>query len=89
MKLGRNDPCHCGSGKKFKHCCMNNTAKPHAQVFDDIEAMLAMNPNLSFDELNVVLQHKVQDRNNQPQPDFCGMTPTQMSNWLYAPLPEC
>ena len=20
-KLGRNDPCHCGSGKKFKHCC--------------------------------------------------------------------
>ena len=20
-KLGRNDPCHCGSGKKFKKCC--------------------------------------------------------------------
>lgn len=20
-KLGRNDPCHCGSGKKFKRCC--------------------------------------------------------------------
>ena len=20
-KIGRNDPCHCGSGKKFKHCC--------------------------------------------------------------------
>lgn len=19
-KIGRNDPCHCGSGKKFKHC---------------------------------------------------------------------
>jgi len=19
-KLGRNDPCHCGSGKKYKHC---------------------------------------------------------------------
>ena len=18
--LGRNDPCHCGSGKKYKHC---------------------------------------------------------------------
>ena len=18
---GRNDPCHCGSGKKYKHCC--------------------------------------------------------------------
>ncbi len=21
-KLGRNDPCACGSGKKFKKCCM-------------------------------------------------------------------
>ena len=21
-KVGRNDPCHCGSGKKFKKCCM-------------------------------------------------------------------
>ena len=22
-KVGRNDPCPCGSGKKFKNCCMN------------------------------------------------------------------
>jgi len=21
--LGRNDPCHCGSGKKYKQCCLN------------------------------------------------------------------
>ena len=21
MKPGRNDPCPCGSGKKYKHCC--------------------------------------------------------------------
>jgi hypothetical protein len=20
--LGRNDPCHCGSGKKYKQCCL-------------------------------------------------------------------
>jgi preprotein translocase subunit SecA len=20
-KIGRNDPCPCGSGKKYKHCC--------------------------------------------------------------------
>ncbi|HEY7291778.1 MAG TPA: SEC-C metal-binding domain-containing protein [Vicinamibacterales bacterium] len=19
---GRNDPCHCGSGRKYKHCCL-------------------------------------------------------------------
>ena len=22
-KVGRNDPCPCGSGKKFKHCCLS------------------------------------------------------------------
>ncbi len=22
-KIGRNDPCPCGSGKKYKHCCAN------------------------------------------------------------------
>lgn len=21
MKIGRNDPCHCGSGQKYKKCC--------------------------------------------------------------------
>lgn len=24
-KMGRNDPCFCGSGKKFKACCMNSS----------------------------------------------------------------
>jgi preprotein translocase subunit SecA len=24
-KVGRNDPCHCGSGKKYKHCCMRKS----------------------------------------------------------------
>ncbi|WP_017443988.1 YecA family protein [Gayadomonas joobiniege] len=88
MKLGRNDPCHCGSGKKYKRCCMDNASKQHAQVFDEVEAMLAMNPNLSLDELNAAVQHKMHDRNNQPHPDFCGVTPTQMNNWLYAPFDE-
>ena len=21
QRIGRNDPCNCGSGKKYKHCC--------------------------------------------------------------------
>jgi hypothetical protein len=25
-KVGRNDPCPCGSGKKFKKCCLNSAA---------------------------------------------------------------
>jgi preprotein translocase subunit SecA len=25
-RIGRNDPCSCGSGKKFKNCCMRTNA---------------------------------------------------------------
>jgi len=24
VKIGRNDPCPCGSGKKYKNCCGKN-----------------------------------------------------------------
>ncbi len=27
-KIGRNEPCPCGSGRKYKHCCLNTP--PHA-----------------------------------------------------------
>lgn len=37
MKPGRNDPCPCGSGKKYKHCCSNlsqasTSAQPASQA---------------------------------------------------------
>lgn len=32
MKTGRNDPCPCGSGRKYKHCCMRaKVATPLSQ----------------------------------------------------------
>jgi hypothetical protein len=88
MKLGRNDPCSCGSGKKYKHCCMNTASKQHAEIADDVEQIVAMNPNLTLDELNVVMQHKVHERNNRPNPELCGLSPTQIDNWLYAPFDQ-
>src|SRR5262249_29355107 len=31
-KTGRNDPCPCGSGRKYKHCCLEkDQAAEHAQ----------------------------------------------------------
>ena len=27
LKLSRNDPCHCGSGKKYKKCCSSRDEK--------------------------------------------------------------
>lgn len=88
MKAGRNDPCPCGSGKKYKQCCINGTSKQHSDVFDDIAQTVAMNPNLTLEELNLVAQQRMAERNNRPSADFCGLTPTQMANWLYAPFSE-
>jgi len=31
-KPGRNDPCPCGSGKKYKHCCERKVQAPLAKV---------------------------------------------------------
>jgi hypothetical protein len=32
QKLGRNDPCSCGSGKKFKKCCELKTERNRATM---------------------------------------------------------
>lgn len=31
-KIGRNEPCPCGSGKKHKKCCLETTAQPVTEV---------------------------------------------------------
>lgn len=32
MKIGRNDPCPCGSGRKYKHCCLKGPLAPETAV---------------------------------------------------------
>lgn len=36
-KVGRNDPCPCGSGKKFKKCCLDKPYQPSAELIADFE----------------------------------------------------
>lgn len=31
-KQGRNDPCPCGSGKKYKNCCLNTGGTPNSKA---------------------------------------------------------
>lgn len=31
MKIGRNDPCPCGSGKKYKRCCLEKQVTEYAE----------------------------------------------------------
>jgi tetratricopeptide (TPR) repeat protein len=37
----RNDPCHCGSGKKYKHCCAQMPALPQISVNEIWPVMFA------------------------------------------------
>ncbi len=38
LKVGRNDPCPCGSGKKYKFCCMNKEKKDSQEKAQWIES---------------------------------------------------
>jgi protein O-GlcNAc transferase len=40
LKSGRNDPCVCGSGKKYKNCCMGNGATHPSQHNPPVQVVL-------------------------------------------------
>jgi len=45
-KVGRNDPCPCGSGKKFKHCCQDKDAQAGASAETPAYPSLAVRQRL-------------------------------------------
>jgi hypothetical protein len=49
MKIGRNQPCPCGSGKKFKHCCFTRVTQK--QLVDEA----IPSEKLSLRERNMIL----------------------------------
>jgi tetratricopeptide (TPR) repeat protein len=42
VKTGRNDPCPCGSGKKHKKCCGQESARPESTVTLDLKELADM-----------------------------------------------
>ncbi len=40
-KIGRNDPCPCGSGKKYKACCAGKTARRDTLLSKGMVALLS------------------------------------------------
>lgn len=88
MKLGRNTPCPCGSGKKYKHCCLNQQP-PGATaqaIADEIAAAANDSPFSSLEELNTVAAQVTARRNRSAEDDFCGLSPDQMHRILYLPF---
>ncbi len=93
MKPGRNDLCPCGSGKKYKHCCLQNEPGSKSErpgvaqsVADEIAAAAAEQPFDSLDELNAFTAQLMDERNRWATAEFCGLSPEQMSHLLYKPF---
>ena len=38
-KIGRNEPCPCGSGKKYKKCCLNKSAVGGTFIYTDLDIL--------------------------------------------------
>jgi len=38
-KSGRNDPCPCGSGKKFKKCCLGQNQKDEGWIYTELDQL--------------------------------------------------
>ena len=89
---GRNDPCPCGSGRKYKHCCLNKTdeAKPGAGPAEsfsaELKAAIAGRSFASMDEVQNFMSGLAEQRNRAPLDDFHGLSPDQMYHVLYHPF---
>jgi len=85
-KVGRNDPCPCGSGKKYKHCCLGHGRSAASELGREFEEMLAGHEFESLEEVQALADSFMAERNRAPVEDFCGLSPEQMGALLYAPL---
>ncbi len=70
QRIGRNDPCPCGSGKKFKHCCLgkeNSTASNHgaASMSEALRQVLGSRQFSSMEEAQAFLNQITQQQNRQ------------------------
>ncbi len=68
MKIGRNDPCPCGSGKKYKKCCINaiSPTKSNSRFFySDLDNLSNQVPALikqeKYDEAEDVCQRLLKE----------------------------
>lgn len=93
MNTGRNAPCPCGSGKKYKHCCLQNPERGGSQrpagaqgVADEIAAAAAEQPFESLEELNAFTRQLMNQRNRRARLEFCGLSSEQMTCLLYQPF---
>ncbi|PCI50029.1 MAG: hypothetical protein COB51_03555 [Moraxellaceae bacterium] len=81
MKIGRNAPCPCGSGKKYKHCCLSVSR----EVSDELGELLSAQEFNSIEEVQAASDTIMAKQNQKPQDDFLGLSSEQVYRMLNFP----
>lgn len=98
-KISRNDPCPCGSGKKYKKCCIDkilsfpitdkfqgDSLKTPTEFSEMVKQHFANRNSDSLDDLNSELATISDNYNSLPKAPFLGLSPSQMHVILNTPL---
>ena len=91
MTIGRNEPCPCGSGKKYKKCCLgqqDSRAGCNAMeaLKTEIGRELEGGKFSSQEEVQAVLDTFMRQKNSAPHAAFHGLSPEQMYRFLHFPF---
>ncbi len=84
--IGRNDPCPCGSGRKYKYCCLHHPKVkpsspkdgPAAALWKEFQASRPPAEFHTFEEMSDAFAEWVTARNARPLDDFIGLSPEQV-----------
>ncbi|VAW45994.1 Protein translocase subunit SecA [hydrothermal vent metagenome] len=82
MKTGRNAPCPCGSGKKFKHCCASGS---HS-LNQELKESLSNETFNSFEDVKAAAERLVAQQNQTVRDDFLGLSSDQVYKMLHFPF---
>jgi hypothetical protein len=88
MKIKRNDPCPCGSGKKYKKCCLgrqNDNPGPESlqSTMDEIRERMKGGEFSSLEEAQAAMDQLMRAKNTAPLAEFHGLSPEQMHHILH------
>lgn len=98
-KISRNEPCPCGSGKKYKRCCIDKISpfpgnssfegdelKTSGQLLELVKKEFADKKIGSIEEANLHLSGIMKNYNTLPKSPFLGLSPDQMHKVLNGPF---
>lgn len=90
--VGRNDPCRCGSGRKYKHCCLPKDRRrasrpnPAQEVSDKLRKSIGDREFGSIEEAKAFIGQQMRALNRQPDDAFEGLSPDQLRLLLDTPF---